>query len=62
MNLKEKNSLSKNIGLKDFKELKTSLSADSQLSQLVSADDVINSIKFIFSIFEKNKKERLKHE
>jgi len=48
----KKNKTANKVGLKDFKQLKERLSADSQLSQLVSADDVINSIEFLFTLDE----------
>jgi len=54
--LKEKNKIAQDLGFENFAEIKIYLSSNSQFSQLISADDIINVIRFLNTIKRLNVK------
>ena len=45
--LKQQNEISKKLGYENFAHLKQCLGGDSHFSQLISANDIINSLLFL---------------
>jgi len=50
MILKEKNKIAREMGFSSFEQLKVRLEADGQFRQLVTGDDIINSVRFLKTI------------